>query len=62
MDKELLSLMTLDCIELKGVIEKLKIMRSRDNELYLEFTESIYFINLIINQYEIKIEGEIKIE
>ncbi len=54
--------MTLDCIELKGVIEKLKIMRSRDNELYLEFTESIYFINLIINQYEIKIEGEIKIE
>lgn len=62
MDKELLSLMALDCIELRDIKEKIEIMRSRHIGYYFKFTEIIRVIDILLEEYENIIEGEIKVE
>ena len=62
MDKELLSLMALDCLELRNIKNKMEIMRSRHVGYYFQFSEIIRIIDILLEEYETMIEGEIKVE
>jgi len=61
-DKELLSLMTLDCIDLRNIKERINIMRSRHGGYYFQLSEIIRIIDILLEGYEKIIDGEIKNE